>query len=102
MIYPKISIIIPTFNSQKTLPVTLRSLAKQTYLKKKIEILIIDGGSTDKTVEIAKKYSCKIISNPKTELIYGKHLGYLHASGKYVMFLDSDESLENKESLINK
>ncbi len=99
MNYPKISIIIPTFNSENTIGKTLQSIKQQTYPKKYIQTLILDGGSTDQTRAIAKKYDCTIIPNPKTELIYGKHIGYLSAQGKYAMFLDSDEVLENIESL---
>lgn len=99
MIYPLFSIVIATYNSQKTLEKTLKSIKKQKYPQNKIEILAIDGGSTDKTLEIAKKYKCKILQNPKTELIYAKHIGFLKAQGKYLIFLDHDEILENQQSL---
>lgn len=97
--YPLISIVIVTFNSERTLAVTLSSIRKQNYPQSKIEILIIDGGSTDETREIAKKYNCRIINNPKTEVIYRKHIGFIKALGKYLVYLDSDESLENSQSL---
>ncbi len=99
MNYPKISIAIATFNSEKTLERTLKSISKQTYPQKNIEVLVIDGGSKDNTVNIAKKYNCKIIANPKVDLIYAKHIGFLKALGKYLMYLDSDEVLENHRSL---
>ena len=51
---PLISIIIPTLNSAKFLKECLDSVKKQTY--KNIEVLIIDGGSKDSTVEIIKSY----------------------------------------------
>lgn len=97
--YPLISIIIVTFNSEKTLSKTLSSIREQDYPQNKVEILIIDGGSTDKTRAIAKKYHCKIIDSPKTELIYRKQIGFFKASGKYLVYLDSDEYLENPKSL---
>lgn len=99
MNYSTISIAIATFNSEKTLSKTLESIKKQNYPQKKIEILVIDGGSTDQTLTLAIKYVCKIIPNPKTELIFAKHIGFLKASGQYLMYLDSDEVLENPESL---
>lgn len=99
MNFPIISIAIPTFNSAKTLSKTLNSIKKQRYPQNRIEILIIDGGSTDSTIKIAKRYKCKIIPNPKIDLIYGKHIGFLKAKGKYLMYLDSDEILENNSSL---
>ena len=97
--YPQISVVIVTFNSERTLDVTLSSIRKQDYPQGNIEILIIDGGSTDRTKEIAKRYHCTIISHPNTEVIYRKHIGFTKALGKYILYLDSDESLENPESV---
>lgn len=97
--YPIISIAIATYNSEKTLALTLDSIKKQTYPKQKIETLIIDGGSTDATKKIAKKYRCKIIPNPKTDLIFAKQIGFNKAKGKYLIFLDSDEVFENASSI---
>ena len=99
MKYPLISIAIATFNSEQTLRTTLESIREQTYPKNKVEILVIDGGSVDGTVSIAKRFKCKVINNPKTELIFAKHIGFFKARGKYLMFLDSDEVLENPDSL---
>src|SRR4030067_1558911 len=97
--FPLFSIIIPTYNSQATLELTLQSVKKQTYTQNKIEILVIDGGSTDATYKIAKKYKCRIIKNSKVLQVYAKHIGYLRSKGKYIMHLDSDEVLENNNSL---
>lgn len=97
--YSLISIVITTFNSERTLGITLSSIRKQSYPQDKIEILIVDGGSTDKTTLIAKKYNCKIIDKPNTEVIYRKQAGFIKASGKYLVYLDSDESLESPQSL---
>lgn len=97
--YPLISIVIVTLNSERTLATTLSSIRKQNYPRSKIEILLIDGGSIDKTKEIAKEYKCRIINNPKTEIIYRKQIGLFKALGKYLVYLDSDESFENPQSL---
>ena len=53
----KISILIPTYNSEKYIEKCLNSVISQTYPN--IEIIIIDGGSTDKTLDIVKKYFFK-------------------------------------------
>lgn len=87
---PLVSIVIPTYNSEKTLSLCLESIKRQTY--KNIEIIIVDNFSMDKTVEISKKYGAKIIQ------IYGertkaKNIGLKHAKGKYVLFIDSDMEL---------
>src|SRR3989344_4169516 len=99
---PLISIIIATFNSERTLSMTLESIKKQDYPQKKIDVLVIDGGSTDKTLVLAKKNKCKIIPNPLKEPIPAKHIGYLRSRGKYAMYLDSDEVLESASSLTKK
>ena len=96
---PTISIAIPTLNSERTLEKTLKSIQRQNYPKNKIEVLVIDGGSKDNTLDIAKKYGCEIIPNPKVQLIFGKHIGYMRAKGQYLLSLDSDEVLANPNSL---
>jgi glycosyltransferase involved in cell wall biosynthesis len=94
-----ITIVIATFNSEKILPKVLDSIKCQTFPSKNIDVLLVDGGSTDKTIKIAQKYKCKMIKNPRTEPIYAKFLGFLHAKGRYLLYLDHDEVLENKKSL---
>ena len=51
---PLVSVIIPTYNSEKTLPLCLESIKRQTY--KNIEVIIVDNFSVDRTVDIAKRY----------------------------------------------
>src|SRR3989344_5105456 len=100
--YPLISIVIPTYNSQATLKKVLEAIRQQTYPQNKIEILVIDGGSIDKTVDIAKRYTKKILLNPDTLQVYAKHIGYVKAKGKYIVHLDSDEVLVNRNSIKKK
>lgn len=97
--HPTISIAIATFNSAHTLPLVLESINKQTFPKKKIEILIIDGGSADETLNIAKRYNCQVVNNPKIEPVSAKLLGYEYAKGDYILYLDADEVIENPYSL---
>ena len=97
--HPVISIIIATFNSAQTLSSVLESIRNQTFPKNKIEVLIVDGGSTDGTLNIAKKYNCIAIDNPKIEPVSAKLLGYSHAKGDYIIYLDADEVIENPNSL---
>lgn len=100
--YPLISIISATFNSAKTLELMLKSVKAQSYPQDKIEIMIMDGGSSDDTLKLAKKYGCRVIHNPKTEPVNAKFLGYHQAKGKYAIYLDSDEVLESKDSIKDK
>lgn len=96
---PIVSIMIATFNSEKLLPRTLEAIRKQTYPQEKVEILTIDGGSTDKTLEIAQKYGCKILYNDKTEPVNAKMVGIRNATGKYLITIDHDEVIENERSI---
>lgn len=98
MNYPTISVAIATYNSEKTIERVLSSIRKQNYPQKDVEILVIDGGSTDSTLNIAKKYSAKIIKNAKVDFVNAKFLGYKKAKGRYLVMIDSDEEIESKDS----
>jgi len=96
-----VSVTIPTYNSEKTLGQTLESVKNQTY--KKIEIIIIDSYSKDKTLEIAKKYNARIVMC-KGKLLEARIAGTKASRGKYVLLLDSDQILEKTviERSVNK
>lgn len=94
---PSVSVIIPTLNSEKTLPLCLESIRKQDYPKDKIEIIIADGGSIDKTLEIAKKYGAKICNNPLKTGEAGKAVALKHAKSELVALIDSDNILPQKD-----
>ena len=85
-----VSIIIPTYNSAKTLPRCLESIKKQSY--KNIEIIIVDNFSNDNTVEIAKRYDARVVQ-VKSERTKAKNIGLRLANGKYVLFIDADMEL---------
>lgn len=97
-----ITVCIATYNSEKHLGDVLDSVRKQHYPQSKINIVIIDGGSTDSTHSIAQHYNCNVIKNPRVEPIYAKYLGFLQAVTDYLVYLDHDEILENKNSFANK
>ena len=91
--YPLISFITPTFNSAKWLPSYLASINKQDYPKEKIEIIFVDGGSSDNTIDIAASKGIKVVLN---ELILGDPgfaVGAQHASGDYMVFMGHDNEL---------
>ncbi|MEM2950633.1 MAG: glycosyltransferase [Nitrososphaeria archaeon] len=94
---PLVSIIIPTYNSEKFLEKCLISIKRQKY--DKIEIIIVDDGSTDSTINIAKKYGCNVINNPKRGRAEAKNEGIKHSKGEYLLFIDSD--MELTPSIIN-
>jgi glycosyltransferase involved in cell wall biosynthesis len=84
----KISIVIPTLNEEKFIEKTLESLNRQINFDD--EIIIIDSYSTDKTVEISKKYRVKIFSIPRCGIGPAKTYGAQKAKNEVVAFLDAD------------
>lgn len=99
---PIVSVIIPTLNSERTLPFTLESIKKQTLPGSLIEIIVVDGGSVDATCEVAKKYGCVILENPMVLPEYAKSVGLAAAKGKFGVFLDSDEEIVLADSFSSK
>ena len=97
----KISIITVTFNSEKTLRYTIESVLNQNY--DDIEYLIIDGGSTDSTLDIIKCYEPKFegklhyISEPDKGIYDAMNKGILMATGNVVGFLNSDDLFIDKK-----
>jgi len=89
----KVSIVIPAYNSEKTLEKCLKSIRDQTYGN--IEIIVVDKFSKDRTVEIAKRYGARIIYD-EGERTRAKNIGLEKAKGKYVLFVDSDMELSKK------
>ena len=90
---PQISIIITTFNNQQTIDECLKSIFKLDYPKNLLEVILIDGASKDKTVEIAEKHPIKIISKPlNAPAAY--NLALKHVKSKIVGFIDSDAKVD--------
>ena len=97
MIWPKISIAIPTFNEEKNIKKCLDSIFSQDYPKDKLEVLVVDDDSTDQTIKIAKKYPVRLLRNGQKHGEIGKMIGFRAASGKYFMYLDADVELISKD-----
>jgi len=98
----KFSIITVCKNSEKTIEKALLSVINQTC--KDYEIIIIDGVSDDKTLEILANYRDKIahlVSEPDEGLYDAMNKGILRASGEYLYFLNSDDILHDKNVLAN-
>lgn len=88
---PHISITIPTYNEEKNIKTCLDNLKSQDYPKNKIEILVVDGGSTDKTVKIAERYPfVTVLSNPQRNTHIGKMIGLRVAKGEFWTYFDAD------------
>lgn len=87
---PLVSVIVPTYNSGRTLQECLSAVAGQNY--KNIEIIITDSFSKDKTKDIARCFTDKIIDAESLALARKK--GVDLAKGKYILFLDSDQIID--------
>lgn len=97
---PKVSVIIPVYNTEKHLEKCIDSLLAQTL--KDIEIILIDDCSTDKSLDILTTYrekyphKIKVISNKENKGPAGaRNLGLDIASGEYIGFVDSDDYVTN-------
>jgi glycosyltransferase involved in cell wall biosynthesis len=90
-----ISIIIPTLNAGAVLEKCLASIAAQNYPKEKIEVLIVDAGSIDRTLEIVRNCGLpvRLLENPLKTGEAGKAVGLKYASGEIIAFIDSDNEL---------
>jgi glycosyltransferase involved in cell wall biosynthesis len=97
---PSVSIVMPTYNSERTLSLCLESIAAQNYSREKIELIIVDGGSRDRTLEIAREFKAtKILRNPLRTGEAGKAVGVREARNEIIALIDSDNILPNKEWL---
>lgn len=99
---PIVSIIIPCFNSEAFLRETLDSVLNQSF--EGWECLIINNGSTDRTVEIGEEYSSndsrfKVISKEHGGISSGRNLGINSANGLFIQLLDSDDLITNDKIL---
>ncbi|MBS3140776.1 glycosyltransferase family 2 protein [Candidatus Woesearchaeota archaeon] len=95
----KISIILPTYNNEKTIEECLKSIFMQDFEEKEFEVLFIDGGSSDKTIEISKKFPVVFLKNPKRNEEAARILGIKKAKGEIITFIDADNVLKEKDWL---
>jgi len=88
---PKVSIIIPAYNEEETLGKLLDSLMKLNYPKKKLEVIVVDDGSTDRTGEIVKKFKrVKLIKGRHKGVGAARNLGWKKSKNDIILFLDAD------------
>ena len=95
----KFSISLPVFNSARFLERCLKSIHSQDYPEELIEVLVVDGGSSDNTLAIAKKYNARIFDNPKRLGEYGMQIAVRNAIGDLLILFAADNGLAGNDWL---
>ena len=98
----KISVIIPVYNAEKTLPDTLKSTAAQSLSD--IEIICVDDGSTDQSFKIIKNWQAvhsniRCVRQQNGGAGSARNRGMDMAAGEYIAFMDADDSYPNEHAL---
>lgn len=98
---PNVTFVTCTFNSQKTIGECLDSVASQKYPQDKIKVLIVDGGSTDNTLKIVKKYPfCKVITEDTGRPEAATAIGYNKVTSQFLVNFPSDNVLTSSDWLV--
>jgi glycosyltransferase involved in cell wall biosynthesis len=96
--HKKVSVIIPTYNEEKNIDSCLASIKNQTY--KPIEIIVVDQTSSDNTVNIARRYTDKVIILKKPPFYSppakSRNIGVSKSSGEFLVNIDADMTLPRK------
>ncbi|MFC1603328.1 glycosyltransferase, partial [Pseudomonadota bacterium] len=93
---PLISVVTVVYNGVRNIEQTIKSVINQVY--ENVEYIVIDGGSTDGTVDVLKKYDSQIDywdSVPDNGISDAMNKGVSHASGDYIIFIHADDYFAN-------
>jgi len=95
---PRISVVIPTLNSGRTLRSCLQSIRNQTFAQRDLEIVLADAGSKDQTLAIAREFHVDtVVPNPRKTGEAGKSAGIAAAKGEFIALIDSDNILDAED-----
>lgn len=83
-----ISIVIPSYNQQEYLPESIESALAQN-----VPVIVVDDGSTDSSLEIARQYPVKVVSQVNKGLASARNTGIMNTDTDYILFLDADDIL---------
>lgn len=87
---PLISVIIPVKNEEENLELCLEALTKVEFPPDGVEIIVVDNGSEDRTLEVAQSFGLRILQRPELNIAELRNSGAARARGKYVAFVDAD------------
>ena len=98
--HPRVSVIVPAYNEDVTIAITIKSLVEQTY--DNMEIIIMDDGSKDRTYKIAKKFegvfkgkTIRVLTKPNGGKSRALNFAIERSSGEFIMCVDADSKLED-------
>lgn len=106
----QVSVVIPLYNAEKYIELTLNSLVQQSYLPEKFEVIVVDDGSTDSSCSIVENYSApfalRLIRQDNCGVSAARNAGAKNANGHIIAFLDNDATadrdwLKNAMDLFN-
>ena len=86
---PLVSVVVPAYNAERTLPATIASIDAQTV--DDLELIVVDDGSRDGTAELARTLGAKVITQANAGHAAARNTGVAAATGRYVAFLDADD-----------
>lgn len=90
---PRVSIIIPAYNEEKYIEHTLRSVKDADATGLDIELIVLDGSSTDKTPDVARKAGATVYTESHKGIGYARQMGVQHAKGDIILFTDADTTV---------
>lgn len=85
-----VSVVVPAYNEEKTIPACLSSLNKQNFPKSNYEVIVVNNASTDKTGELSQKMGTKVIFEPKKGVAFALKKGFSQANGEIIAVTDAD------------
>ena len=91
---PKFSIIVPVYNLEKYVSKCLDSIFNQTF--KDFEVIVVNDGSKDNSLDIIKKYDVKVIDQKNQGLSASRNNAIKKATGEYLVFVDGDDTIEEE------
>lgn len=96
----KVSVLIPCYNAEKWIAETLDCCLRQTY--KNIEVILVDDGSTDNSLAIAREYEIRdtrihVYTQPNSGGCRARNLAFEKSSGDYIMYLDADDLMSDNK-----
>ena len=97
--FPRVSVIIPAYNAEKTIENLIRTMSNQTFSKEKSEIIVVNDCSSDKTLEILKRleqdFPIRILSHEFNKgLSAARNTGIKNSHGKILIFIDADMTVD--------